>query len=68
MAEGKTEVPGMCETQTSSNKKSSREIGFIIRMSHVSPKMGQDQVSEWVSVSIGMPHPLQMFYGNREIR
>ena len=48
----------MFETPKSGNKTSPGEIGLDIR-THASPKVGQDQVS-----SIGMPHPLQMFYGN----
>ena len=39
----------MFESQQSGNKTSSGEIGLDIR-THASPKMGQDQVSEGVSV------------------
>ena len=48
----------MFETQKSRNKTSSGDIGLNIR-TLASPKVGQDQVS-----SVGMPHPLQMIYGN----
>ena len=48
----------MFETQKSRNKTSSGDIGLNIR-TLASPKVGQDQVS-----SVGMLHPLQMFYGN----
>ena len=50
----------MFETQKSGNKTSSGEIGLDIR-THASPKVGHDQVS-----SVGMPHPLQMFYGSAQ--
>ena len=53
----------MFEIQKSGDKTSSGEIGFDIR-THASPKVGQDQVSGGVSVLVGMPHPLHMFYGN----
>ena len=39
----------MFETQKSGNKTSSGEIGLNIR-THASPKVGEDQVSEGVSV------------------
>ena len=52
----------MFETQKSRNKTSSGDIGLNIR-TLASPKVGQDQVSGGAS-SVGMPHPLQMFYGN----
>ena len=48
----------MFEIQKSGDKTSSGEIGLDIR-THASPKVGQDQAS-----SVGMPHPLHMFYGN----
>ena len=54
----------MLEIQKSGDKTSSGEIGLDIR-THASPKVEQDQVSGEVSVpSVGMPHPLHMFYGN----
>ena len=58
----KQKYRGMFESQKSGNKTSSGEFGLDIR-THTSPKVGQDQVSGGVSC-IGMPHPLQMFYGN----
>ena len=58
----------MFETQKSRNETNSGDIGLNIRdscsYSLASPKVGQDQVSGGVSVPVGMPHPLQMFYGN----
>ena len=51
----------MFETQKSGNNASSGEIGINIR-TLASPKVGQDP-EEYAS-SVGMPHPLQMFYGN----
>ena len=59
--EAKEKHRGMFEIQKSGNKTSSGDIGLDIR-THASPKVGQDQVSG--GVSVGMPHPLQMFYGN----
>ena len=53
----------MLENQKSGNKTSSGEIGLNIR-TLASPKVGQGQVSGGVTSSVGMPHPLQMFYGN----
>ena len=53
----------MFETQKFGNKTSSGEIGLDIR-TYASPKVGQDQVPEEYASSVGMPHPLQMFYGN----
>ena len=47
--EAKEEYRGMFETQKSGNKTNSGEIGLDIR-THASPKVGQDQVSVWVSV------------------
>ena len=53
----------MFETQKSGNKTSPGEIGLNIR-TLASLKVGQGQVSGGVSVLLGMPHPLQIFYGN----
>ena len=53
----------MFEIQKSGDKTSSGEIGLDIR-THASPKVGQDQVSGGEASSVGMPHPLHMFYGN----
>ena len=53
----------MFEIQTPGTKTSSREIRLNIR-THAGPNVGQDQVSG----GAGMPHPLQMFYGNRAVR
>ena len=57
-SEAKQKYRGMFETQKSGNKTSSGEIGLNIRLL-ASLKVGQYQVS-----SVGMPHPLQMFYRN----
>ena len=54
----KQKYRGMFETQKSRNKTSSGDIGLNIRIL-ASPKVGQDQVSP-----VGMPHPLQMPFGN----
>ena len=48
-SEAKEKYRGMFETQKSGNKTSSGEIGLDIRR-HISPKVGQDQVSAGVSV------------------
>ena len=45
----KEKYRGMFENQKSGDKTSSGEIGLDIR-THASPKVGQDQVSEGVSV------------------
>ena len=44
---------------------SSEDTGRNIR-THACPKMGHDQVSggESVPVTVGIPHPMQMFCGN----
>ena len=45
-------------------KTSIGEIGLNM-ITHSSPEVGQDQVSEGVGIiRAGMPHPLQIFYGN----
>ena len=59
----KEKYRGMFEIQMSGDKTSSGEIGLDIR-THASPKVGQDQVSGGVKSSVGIPHPLHMFYGN----
>ena len=56
----KEKYRGMFEIQKSGDKTSSGEIGIDIR-TLASPKVGQDQVQ---ASSVGMPHPLHMFYGN----
>ena len=53
----------MFETQKSGYKTGSEKIGLNIT-TLASPKVGQDQVSGGVRSSVGMPHLLQMFYGN----
>ena len=50
----------MFETQNFGNKTSSGEIGLNTG-THASPNVGQDQMSGGAS-SVGMPHPLQLFY------
>ena len=59
----KQKYQGMFETQKSINKTSPGDNGLNIR-TLASPKVGQDQVSGGEASSVGMPHPLQMFYGN----
>ena len=61
----KEKYRGIFEIQMSGDKTSSGEMGPDIR-THASPKVGQDQVSGGVTSSVGMPHPLHMFYGNLE--
>ena len=58
----KEKYRGMFEIQKSGDKTSPGEIGLDIK-THASPKVGQDQMSGGVT-SVGMPHPLHMFYGN----
>ena len=53
----------MFETKKSENKTRSGEIGLNIR-TLASPNVGQDQCPEELASSVGMLHPLQMFYGN----
>ena len=53
----------MFETQKTRNKTSSGDIGLNIR-TLASPKWDRTRCPEEEASSVGMPHPLQMFYGN----